>query len=234
MTVALLPSCWAQAFRPGLVTAVRQVAGLLGLDLVVPKTQTCCGLPAWDAGQLNAARVAALRTLDVFSAADHVVALSPACLRMLQQHIPALLDGQPAGAAARDLAARSGTWLAFLAGNASVERLQLSHEGPIALFEPCMDGDLASARRLLAQVNGATFLATHGQQCCGWGANLPWRHPHVSAAMAGPTVTDLVMGGARLVLTTDVGCLLHLDPLLTAAGGPRILHVAEFLALASA
>ncbi len=233
MTIALLAGCLAQAFRPGLTESILKLGSRLGLDLVVPKTQTCCGLTAWDAGQMGAARAAARRTLDVFASYDGIVTPSPACLRMVKEHIPALLDGQPEAARAQEMAARSTTWLNFLANHNGFEQLGLTYDGLIALFTPCTDGDGASIRRLISGVSGATLVPLTDQRCCGWGNNLAWRHPSVSEAMAGSTVTDLVMGRARLALTTDIGCLLHLEPLLVSAGGPRILHVAEFLALAS-
>jgi len=231
MTIALLASCLAQAFRPGLTESIRKLGSSLGLDLVVPKAQTCCGLTAWDAGQLGAARAAARRTLHTFASYDSVVTPSPACLRMVQEHIPALLDGQPEAAEAQELAARSTTWLNFLVNYDGIGQLRLTYDGQIALFTPCTDADGDGVRRLLTNVAGVSLVPMTMQWCCGWGNNLAWRHPHVSEAMAGPIITDLVMGRTRLALTTDIGCLLHLEPLLVSAGGPRILHVAEFLAL---
>lgn len=232
MTIALLASCLAQAFRPGLTTSIRNLGNRLGLDLVVPQAQTCCGLTAWDAGQVGAARAAARRTLELFASYDSVVAASPGCLRMIHEHIPALLADQSEAGMAQELAARSSTWLNFLLRYDGIDRLGLSFDGPVALFAPCTDPDVHAVRRLLANVSGLSLSFISEQRCCGWGNNLAWRHPDVSVAMAGPIVTDLVMGRTPLALTTDVGCLLHLAPLLAGDGGPRILHVAEFLDLA--
>lgn len=230
MTIALLASCTAQAFRPSLPVAIVKLAVDLGLDLVVPKAQTCCGLPAWNAGQVGAASAAAQHSVRVFGGFDTVVAASPGCLRMVQQQIPTLLEGQPQGREALELAARSLTWLDYLAQTGHLERLGLSFAGRIAVFIPCTQPDDLSIRQILSRVRQATVLPDPVRQCCGWGANLTWRHPELGRAMARPVTTALRLSRADLVLTTDVGCLQHLAPILRETGGPPILHLAEFIA----
>lgn len=230
MTLALLSSCTATAFRPGLTTAILKLARDLGLDLVVPKAQSCCGLPAWNAGQSSAALAAAQHTLRTFGDYETVVTASPACLQMLRQHIPALLAGQPQAAAALSLAGRSLTWLDFLSQDGHLDRLDLSFSGKIALFVPCSQADDRPLRQILARIRNAVILPDPVRQCCGWGANLTWRHPELGRAMARPVSSALRFSRTDLVLTSDVDCLQHLAPILRQTGGPPILHLAEFLA----
>ncbi|MBX7232952.1 MAG: (Fe-S)-binding protein [Caldilineales bacterium] len=230
MTLALLASCTATAFRPGLTAAILKLAGDLGLDLAIPKAQTCCGLPAWNAGQSSAALAAAQHTLKVFGGYETIVTASPGCWQMLRQHIPALLAGGPQAAEAQHLAGRSLTWLDFLAHNGYLDRLDLSFSGKIALFVPCSQADDRPLRQILARVRGAAILPDPVRQCCGWGANLTWRHPDLGSALARPVTSALRLSRTDLVLTSDVDCLQHLAPLLRETGGPAILHLAEFLA----
>lgn len=230
MTLALLSSCTATAFRPGLTAAILKLARDLGLDLVVPKAQSCCGLPAWNAGQPSAALAAAQHTLRTFGDYETVVTASPACLQMLRQHIPALLAGQPQAAAALSLAGRSLSWLDFLSQDGHLDRLDLAFSGKIALFVPCSQADDRPLRQILARIRNAAILPDPVRQCCGWGANLAWRHPELGRAMARPVSSALRFSRTDLVLTSDVDCLQHLAPILRQTGGPPILHLAEFLA----
>jgi L-lactate dehydrogenase complex protein LldE len=230
MTLALLASCTATAFRPSLTAAILQLARELAIDLVVPSAQTCCGLPAWNAGQSSAALAAAQHTLKVFGGYETIVTASPGCLQMLRQHIPALLEGRPQADEAQRLANRSLTWLDFLSQNGHLDRLALSYSGKIALFVPCSQPDDGPLRQILARIGDAAILPDPVRQCCGWGANLAWRHPDLGRALARPVTSALRLSRADLVLTTDVDCLHHLAPLLRQAGGPTILHLAEFLA----
>lgn len=229
MTIAVHTPCWAQAFRPSITTAIMRLGRRLELDLAIPAGQTCCGLPAWEAGQRDAAQDAARRAVRIFRDYDQVLTSSPTCLRMLCEHIPALLRDRPEAEAARALADRSSGWCDFLAQNVGAERLGLQFEGKIAYYPPCQQEDDAAIRRLLAAIRHATLLPDPTHQCCGFGNNLARRHPELSQAIAGPVVGAMRISQADLIVTNDVGCLLHLRPLLQAAGAPPILHLAEFL-----
>ena len=229
MFIAIHTPCWTQAFRPSITTSMMQLGRRLGLDLIAPKGQTCCGLPAWEAGQRDAALEAARRTVRIFQDYEWVVSPSPACLRMMREHIPALLCDQPEAEAARTLSERSSGWCDFLTQNVDADRMGLQFEGKIAYYPPCRQENDASVRRLLAGIRHATLLPDPTRQCCGFGNNLTWRHPELSQAIAGPVVGALRLSQADLIVTNDVGCLLHLHPLLQAAGAPPLLHLAEFL-----
>lgn len=229
MTVALLASCTALAFRPGLVQAARRLGHALGLDLVVPP-QTCCGLPAWDAGQVEAARTAAQHVVSVFAPYETVLALSPACRRMVCEHIPALLATTPAAGTATSLADRVLTWPSFLVERVGLERLELRFAGHIAYFPACTGEDEAAVRAILGRVAGAGPVADLTRQCCGYGLNLVWRHPELSRAMAEPVLLAARLSGADLVLTDEVGCLVHLSARRGRRAGPAWRHLVEFLA----
>jgi len=230
MTIAIHTPCWAQAFRPSITTSIMRLGRRLGLDLAIPGGQTCCGLPTWEAGHGDAALEAARRTVRIFQDYERVVSPSPACLRMMREHIPTLLRDHPEAKAARALSERSSAWCDYLVQEVGVEHLGLQFEGKIAYYPPCQQKDDTSVRRLLASIRHATLLPDPSQQCCGFGNNLAWRHPELSQAIAGPVVGAMRLSPADLIVTNDVGCLLHLQPLLQNAGAPPILHLAEFLA----
>lgn len=230
MTIGVMATCWAQAFRPDVTESIRRLGESLNLDISVPEQQTCCGLPAREAGQLQAALVAARHTLDVFDGYDVVVTPSPSCLRMLKEHIPTLMAGHPDSHAARALAERSYEWGEYLLREVGVEQLGLTFDGAITYFSSCQQEDDETIRLLLANVEGATLIPPPTRQCCGFGNNLSFRYPEVSQAIARPVVTALRLSRADLVIADDVGCLLQLAPILKRAGGPDIQHMAEFLA----
>ncbi len=230
MPIAVHSPCWAQASRPSITASILQLGQRLDLDLIAPKGQTCCGLPAWEAGQRDAATEAATRTLRIFRDYEWVVTSSPSCLRMMREHIPALLRDRPEEEDAKALAGRSVAWCDYLVQEIGVERLGLRFEGKIAYYPPCQQENDIPVLRLLASIRHATLLPDPTHQCCGFGNNLAWRHPELSQAIAGPVVGAMRISQADLIITNDVGCLLHLQPLLQAAGAPPILHLAEFMA----
>ncbi|MCS7039917.1 MAG: (Fe-S)-binding protein [Anaerolineae bacterium] len=226
---ALFASCTAQAFRPGLVRAAQRLGHDLGLAPVVPP-QTCCGLPAWDAGQVEAARAAARRFVTVFAPYGTVLTLSPACRRMVCQHIPALLAGEPEAGAATALAERVWTWPTFLVERVGLERLELRFAGRIAYFPACTGEDETAMRAILGRIAGAEPTTDLPRRCCGYGLNLVWRHPELSRAMAEPVLLALRLSGAERVLTDEVGCLVHLLAQRRRGAVPVLQHLVEFLA----
>ena len=233
MTIAIQAPCWAQSFRPSVTKSVLDLGRRLGLDLSTPKGQTCCGLPVWEAGHTDAAVEAARQMLSVFNGFEMIVSPSPSCLRMMREHIPSLLHDQPDAGGATLLAERSVGWCDYLVREIGVEALGLRYEGHIAFFRPCQQEDDNSIRLLLSSIHGAKLLSDPIEQCCGFGNNLAWRHLELSKAIAGPIIRAIRLSRADLIITSDVGCLLHLEPLLHTAGAPPILHLAEFVAQTS-
>lgn len=233
MTIAIFAPCWAQAFRPGVIDAMRTLAGRLGLDATLPRGQTCCGLPAWEAGQTAAALAAARRTLRLFQPFTKVLTPSTGCLRMFHRHFPDLCAGQPEAAAAADLARRSQSWATFLDAEIGGEALGLTFSGRIAYYRPCTQSEPGPTQRLLAATRGATVVTPAAGVCCGFGANLSWQQPAVARVLGEQAITALRLSGADLFITDDVGCLIHLAPLLAQTGGPPLYHLVEFLAAAA-
>ncbi|NUQ38707.1 MAG: (Fe-S)-binding protein [Caldilineales bacterium] len=231
-SLALHSPCWAQAFRPGVVAAMHGLATRLGLDVTLPRGQTCCGLPAWDAGEMEAARAAARRSLRLFQPFMKVLTPSAGCLRMFHHHFPDLFAGQPEAAAALDLARRSQSWAAFLDAEIGAEALGLRFSGRIAYFQPCTQADAGPVQRLLAGVRGASLVSAATPVCCGFGANLSWRQPDLARVLGEQTVAALRLSGADLCVTDDAGCLSYLAPLMAKLQGPPLYHLAEFLAAA--
>ena len=249
MTVALLTTCWGHAFRPNLTPSILALGQQRGVDIVAPVGQTCCGLPAWDAGQREAARVAARNLLRIFAGYEAILTASPGCLRMVREHIPALLaspggKGMPRGYAgdmsseavdALAMAGRCHDWLAYLVQQTGFDGRDFAFDGKIVYFRSCqqIDGSNempATITAILEQVQGARLLPAPPGPCCGFGNNLAWRYPALSVDVAAPLLTSLRFGNADVVVTDDAGCLLHLSGQLKRRTDPPLMHVAEALA----
>ena len=84
--VALFVSCLIDQCYPQVGFDTVRVLERVGLDVVVPPNQTCCGQPAWNSGYHDeATRVleATRRCLDSFSV-DAVVVPSGSCAAMMR------------------------------------------------------------------------------------------------------------------------------------------------------
>src|SRR5579871_6311504 len=113
--VGLFVTCIVDLFRPSVGFAAVRLLEAAGCDVFVPAAQTCCGQPAYNSGDRDAARALALQTIAAFEGFDYVVAPSGSCAAMLKVHYPRLLAGDPAaGPRARAFAERVHELVSFL------------------------------------------------------------------------------------------------------------------------
>src|ERR1700757_4839626 len=115
MRVALFVTCLVDLFRPTVGFAAVKLLEEAGCTVEVPRTQTCCGQPAYNSGDRADAKAIASQVLDAFEGYDHVVAPSGSCAGMICRHYPALFADDPGLLPrAQHLAARTSELLAFL------------------------------------------------------------------------------------------------------------------------
>jgi L-lactate dehydrogenase complex protein LldE len=248
MRVGLFVPCYVDQLRPQVGLAALALLEQQGLDVVFPAAQTCCGQPLLNAGSAREARALAARFLDVFAGFDHVVCPSASCVATVVHHYRDLLGASPGLDA---VAARTHELCAFLVGVLGVDAIagrfphrvglhgschalrQLRH-GPASerIAPPAPD----PLRKLLASLDGIRFAElARKDECCGFGGIFAVEEEAVSRRMGLDRLDDHARGGAEVITSTDVSCLLHLEGLARRQGrGPRLLHAAEILAEATA
>ncbi len=227
MTTALHIPCLVQAHRPQLMKAMLQVGDALGWRLTVPKGQTCCGLPAWEAGYEDAARAAAERTIKLFATADSVLTPSIACLKMLQTHIPDLLGEENPEASA--LAHKSRSWCTMLGPYIDDLRQRIRYAGRIILLESCGAPYCPECRTLFEHIEGLKILHSP-VSCCSFRHDFARRFPSIATSIAETVALPLVHTRADAILVHEPGCLHRLAPFFQGSDSPRLLHPAEFIA----
>src|SRR5258707_7545981 len=88
MRVGLLVTCLVDLMRPSIGFAAIKLLEAAGCEVVVPRTQTCCGQPGYNSGDRQSARELALKVLAEFEGFDYVVAPSRSCAGMVRTHYP--------------------------------------------------------------------------------------------------------------------------------------------------
>ncbi|MEM7305761.1 MAG: heterodisulfide reductase-related iron-sulfur binding cluster [Planctomycetota bacterium] len=93
----LFPTCYVQNNEPQVGRDTVEVMEKNGVDLACTTGFACCGMPAWERGDLDAVRRNARQTLDVLDpfvrGGAKVVAINPTCSMMLRREWPELLEG---------------------------------------------------------------------------------------------------------------------------------------------
>ncbi len=205
--------------------------------MVVPTGQTCCGQPAYNAGDRASARDLALRTVRAFAGCDFVVAPSGSCAAMLRLHYPWLFKGEgTVELEVKAFAERVFELTAFLANVRGLKKPAGRFKGRVVHHDACSGlrelGIKDEPRRLLAATEGVELVEpAETATCCGFGGLFSLKYPEISAAIVDRKTADLRAAHADLVTGGDLGCLMNIAGRLSRAGVPLACrHIAEVLA----
>ncbi|MDD2704580.1 MAG: (Fe-S)-binding protein [Acidocella sp.] len=236
--VALFVTCLVDLHRPSVGFATISLLEQAGCTVEVPRAQTCCGQPAYNAGDRATARDIALGLLDTFLAYDYIVAPSGSCAGMLSRHMPHLFDNDPNLRAKADaLAAKTFELTAFLRDVLHFTPTPPTLPATSATYhDSCAGlrelGIKAQPRALLASVPGLTLKEmAEPELCCGFGGTFCVKYPAISTRMVADKAADIEATGAELLLAGDMGCLLNMAGRLSRDGAStQVRHIAEILA----
>lgn len=235
--VGLFVTCLVDLVRPRIGFAALRLLEAAGCDVVVPRTQTCCGQPGYNAGDFTSARKLALKLADEFERCDYVVVPSGSCAGMIRVHYPKLFERDAAALArVQRLASRTFELTDFLVRVAKLDNPPGRFDERFTYHDACSGlrelGVREQPRALLAKLPGATLVEMENTTtCCGFGGAFSNKYGEISARMAERKCAAIAQTGARAVIAGDLGCLLNIETRLRYRGDrtTRVLHIAEAL-----
>ena len=251
--VGFLSGCvMSVMFAPTNAASVR-LLNRAGYDVVTPPTQGCCGALYAHGGNLEAARDAARRNIAAFEALelDAIVINAAGCGSTLKEYGHLLeSDATWAGRAAA-FAGKVKDLSEWLAGAqfrvpSSEFRVGLSAINPepgtrnpelkVTFHDAC---HLAHAQRitkapreLVRAVAGENFVELpESDLCCGSAGSYNLTEPEMAARLQRRKIKNILQTGAKIVVTTNPGCLLQIQAGLRQAGASDVetLHLADYL-----
>ena len=238
MRLALYVACLVDLMRPAMGFASLRLLENAGCEVVVPAGQTCCGQPAWSAGNRGLASDLAKKAIAELEGYDYVVIPSGSCADQLRNIYPQLLADDPAWAArAQAVAGRSYELSCFLSEVLALENVPGEFAGSVTYHDSCkgLRGlDIkAQPRALLGKVRGLALAEMKNcEECCGFGGAFAVRFGEISTAIVDRKCEAIAAAGTDAVVGGDLGCLLNIEGRLRRRGDTRtqVLHLAEVLA----
>ncbi len=234
--VGLFVTCLVDIIRPTVGFAAVKLLEEAGCKVVVP-SQTCCGQPAYNAGDRATAKDLAKQAIDAFEDCDYVVVPSGSCGGMLATHYPDLFAGEPDMALkAERFAHKTHELVSFLVDVLGVEKVAARYDGTVAYHDSCAGlRELrvkTQPRRLLASVEGLRLVELEeAETCCGFGGLFAVKYGELSNAIVSRKSEDIRKSAADTVLAGDLGCLMNMAGKLQREGSAvKARHVAEVLA----
>lgn len=243
--VALFVTCMVDMIYPEVGMATAELLERLGVEVVFPYEQTCCGQPAFNAGYRDEARTLAHRYIDIFEplvkqgVVDAIVAPSGSCTTMTSHFYSAALFEDGADAAMRqraeDLAAVTFELTEFLVDVLGITRINSHFDGKLTYHACCHLlrelGIDEQPRALLNGIEGAEVVELPGsEECCGFGGLFSVKNSGISTAMGQRKAINLAQSDADVVALCDVSCMTHINGVLSRQSQKcRAVHIAELL-----
>lgn len=213
---SIFVGCIAAAYEAPTRLALLKLLKAAGVDASIAPNQGCCGAAALHAGHAEAAASLASANRAAFSEAGDVLCLASGCQETLAQSLAGVAPVLDA--------------VAFLEARATHLRFRHAGGRRVALHIPCtqsaVTGTAPALRRLLAHVPGVDLFELPDAGCCGAAGLHQVEEPLRAAGLRAPMLALLANCGALELLSSNIGCRLH----LAQAAGIPVRHPIDFLA----
>ena len=235
--VGFFSGCLIDFVYPETGVAVHKVLTALGVTVITPPGQNCCGYPAAQVGLPEAAAALARQNIAAFAEAgvDKIITACPTCAEALKFHYPRLLAGDPEWCdRARELADKVQDFSSFVFEHRDVlptaprERILTYHD---SCHLKRRLGVAGQPRELLAAAGGKVVEMAPADLCCGFGGSYSIKFPELSRAVLERKLQAIAGTQAPLVAVDCPGCRMQIAGGLVHRGSPvEVRHTAEILA----
>jgi len=242
MKVALFIPCYVNQFYPNAAKASLQLLRKLGVDVVYPSKQTCCGQPMANAGFEYLSQECNDLFIENFSGFDYIVAPSASCVLHVKDH----LKSHDSPGQADTIRTRIYELVEFLTDVLKVDKLDAVFPHKVGLHHSCHglrglylsqmselnEAPFSKPQKLLSMVRGLEQVSLDRQdECCGFGGSFCVSEEAVSVKMGKDRITDHTKHGAEYITSSDLSCLMHLQGYIDNKGYKlKTLHIADVLA----
>lgn len=241
MTVGLFIPCYVDQFYPQAAIATLELLETLGLEVVYPLQQTCCGQPMANSGFEYLTQGCNELFIQHFSGLDYLVAPSGSCVLHIRGH----LHHERQEAAAKAIREKTFELTAFLTDIVKVKRLKARFPHRVGLHQGChgqrglylsqmselVAPSFSKPLQLLQMVEGLEIVPLdRPDECCGFGGSFCVAEEAISVKMGKDRLADHLLHGVEYITGSDMSCLMHLEGILRRQHRPvKVMHIAEIL-----
>ncbi len=237
--VILFAPCLVDQLYPEMGVALVRLLRHFGFEVSFDSEITCCGQPAFNAGQVSEARSVARKVVGQLcrgsSADSDVVLPSGSCTAMIRKYYPEVFEGDRDHAAACELGTRVFELSEFLAKHDLLDKLIGASNKTIAFHNSCHSArelELRTEyRELFKGIEGLTLVDPWPEPvCCGFGGLFCQKFQGIAQGMAKTRLEMCRDAGAEEIISNDPGCIMHLRVMAEGQGiTTPIRHTVEFL-----
>jgi glycolate oxidase iron-sulfur subunit len=234
--VGMLVGCVQGAFFPGVNAATARVLQAEGCDIVIPKSQGCCGALSVHNGREPEGQGFARKLIDSFesSGVEYVVVNSAGCGSTMKEYAELLADDPAYADKARAFADRVRDVAEILHELGPVAPRQ-PLEMTVAYHDAChlghAQGIRAQPRDLLRGIPGLELKEIpEAEICCGSAGIYNILNPEPAQQLGDRKAANIVRTGAQVLVTANPGCLMQVTSAIERSGHPMAMaHTVEVL-----
>ena len=241
MRVGLFIPCYINQLYPKVGIATLELLEKLGVDVIYPAGQTCCGQPLGNSGYEEDAKGACKVFVENFEKYDYVVGPSGSCVYHVRKHFDILEQTE----AVKKVRKNTYELCEFLVHIIGVKKLNVKFPYKVGLHKSChglrglklgscsekMEAYYSTEEELLSNVERLELMTlTRKDECCGFGGTFSVFEEAISVKMGKDRIQDHLDNGVEVITGADHSCLMHLEGLLNRNNQPiRVMHIAEIL-----
>lgn len=234
MRVALFVPCYVDQFYPQVAVATLELLEGLGIEVVVPKDQTCCGQPMANSGFAHITSSCDQNFHQNFDGFDYIVGPSGSCILHLKEHHP-------------NPKIRESVFeiCEFLVDILKVKSLTAHFPHRIGLHQSCHgqrglhlssmtelnEKPFSKLTYLLDMVSGLSYkYPKRADECCGFGGTFCVTEEAVSVRMGEDRILEHQANEVEYIVGADTSCLMHMEGILRRQGSKtKVKHIVEIL-----
>lgn len=241
MSVGLFVPCYVDQFYPGAAIATLQLLEKLGVEVVYPTKQTCCGQPMANSGFEHLTTGCNELFIKNFKEFDYIVAPSGSCVLHIKDH---LQDETQPDEVTR-IRQKTYELTSFLTDILKVTHLDARFPHKVSVHQSChgqrglhlssmtelVAPEFSKPGQLLNMVKDIEIVnLNRTDECCGFGGTFCVTEEAVSVKMGKDRVNDHLLHQTEYITGADMSCLMHMEGILNRMGSNvKVIHIAEIL-----
>jgi len=245
-TVGFFVGCGADFVYPEVGVSLIKVLNALGVDVVFPQKQNCCGIPALYSGDTETGVYLAKQNVEAFTEAkvDYIISICPTCtMGIKRDFVERLADHPEWSAKALALSDKTMDASAFLENvlGASAKLAELTAgQGGVTYHDSCHlkrgNNVYKEPRALLSSAGYELSEMKNSDRCCGFGGTYSFlSHPQISRQITQDKVETIKETNVKTVAMDCPGCMIMLKGAMGKANpNIRCVHTMELMAEALA
>ena len=239
--VGFFVGCGADFVYPEVGVSMIKVLNSLNIEVVFPKTQNCCGIPALYAGDTETGVDLAKQSVQAFTEADvdYILCICPTCtMAVKRDFVERLADHPQWSAKAMALSSKTMDASAFLENvlGASEKLKTMRSAKSVTYHDSChlkRGSNVWQEPRALLLASGHDIKEMkNSDRCCGFGGTYSFlSHPQISKQITKDKVQTIQATEVKTVATDCPGCMIMLKGAVGKADETiRCVHTMELLA----